>query len=180
MAELPAFEVVLRSPQGEVRCWLDQPTGAPDASDEPARVRTALRIDYGDDGDRVRQDQAALRLVAELTRAVRGLSGIGPAEAVAAPGPSIGPWLVERIETDPVSRTLTRYLFQDYLAWCDRRGFQPVAQSDFGRELDQRGFRTAGSIRQGGFQGRARGGLRLRPEAVPMASDHATGSEAGR
>lgn len=168
MTETPRFEVILRSPQGEVRAWIDPTTGH-----EPAAIRTSLRIDYDDDAGRIANDQAALRLVAELNRAVRGLSGISPAESVVAPGPSVGPWLTERVDADPTSRTLSRYLFQDYIAWCDRRGFQPIALADFGRELDQRGFRTAGSIRQGGVQGRARGGLRLRPEAVPMTSEAA-------
>ncbi len=174
MAEpmLSPYEAVLRSPLGEIRVWLVPPRDGdgPVGLTAPHAVRTAIRVDFDDDAERIRHDQAALRLVAELTRAVRGLSGIGPAEIAVSTAPSVGPWLVERSESDPSTRTLSRYLYQDYLAWCDRRGFAPVALSDFGRELDQRGFRPAGVIRQGGVQGRARGGLRLRPEAVAMVA----------
>lgn len=166
-SDLPAFEAVLRSPQGEIRVWLD-PATKPDA--EAHAVRTSLRIDYGDEADRLVHDQAALRLVAQLTRAVRGLSGAGTAEvAAAAAAPSVGPWLVERTEAEPTTRTLVAHLFQDYLAWCDRRAFTPLSRFDFGRELEQRGSPSAGKIRQGATQGHARGGLRLRPVAVEPA-----------
>ena len=161
---LPPIEALIRSPLGEVRVWID-----PTETDPAHAVRTAIRLDYDDPADRMQHDQTALRLVSELNRVIRALSGIGAAENAAATAPSIGPWLVERVETDPTTRTLGRYLYLDYVTWCDRRGFTPVAAHDFGRELDQRGFRTAGTIRQGGTQGRARGGLRLRPEAVAMS-----------
>lgn len=157
----PRYEITLRTPQGEIRAWIE-----PDAANEQPLARLSLRLDFAEEGERQRSSAMAVRLAAEISRAVRGLSGVGPAEASAADAPSIGPWLMERIDADPTARTLTRYLFQDYLTWCDRNGVRAVGLADFGREMDHRGFRSAGNIRQGGYQGRSRGGLRLRPEAV--------------
>lgn len=173
MSDPQQFEAVLHSPLGEVRVTLD----------DQGAVRTRLRIDYDDEAGRLAHDQAALRLAHALAGVVRNLAGVGVAEAAAAgAAPSIGPWLVERCDPDPTSRTLGRLLYQDYLAWCDRRDIRPVALFDFHRDLDQRGFRTAGNIRQGGVQGRARGGLRLRLTGVPAAPAGPTAvmGEAGR
>ena len=158
MSDPHAFHAVLHSPLGEVRVVLDA-DGA---------VRTSLRLDYADEAGRLSHDQSALRLAHALAGVVRNLAGVGVAEAAAASAaPSIGPWLVERCEADPTSRTLGQLLYRDYLAWCDRRDIRPVAVFEFHRDLDQRGFRTAGNIRQGGVQGRARGGLRLRLTEIP-------------
>lgn len=162
------YEAVVRTPIGDLRVWIDFDDPAPPAG----LVRTSVRLDYaGGDEDQARHAGQIGRVIAQLGQVARGLTGqVMPGAGGAALAATVGPWLAERTEPEPAARALTRDLWRDYLAWCDGQGLPPVGQADFGAQLTDRGFAPAGTFRQGGAQGRARGGLRLRPRLVGGAA----------
>lgn len=164
--DLSVVEALVRSPLGDIRITL-RPA---DDAGAGGGLQTSIRLDFGDEVSRATHAADMGRVVAELARAVRGLGA--PVEtARPAANPTIGPWLTERTEADPGARTLIRYLHQDYVAWCDRRALVAMNVREFGLALSERGFDHAGNIHQGGFRGRARGGLRIRlGDASPVAA----------
>lgn len=172
--DLSVVEALVRSPLGDIRITLRPADDASPDGRQGGGLQTSIRLDFGDEVSRAGHAADMGRVVAELARAVRGLGA--PVEAARpAANPTIGPWLAERTEADPGARTLIRYLHQDYVAWCDRRALVAMNVREFGLALSERGFDHAGNIHQGGFRGRARGGLRIRlgdaaPIAAPVAS----------
>jgi putative DNA primase/helicase len=53
-------------------------------------------------------------------------------------------------ETNHAARTRTKELYEAYVGWCERSGFEPLAKTVFGHELGIKGFEN--------FKGRAGNG----------------------
>jgi putative DNA primase/helicase len=75
----------------------------------------------------------------------------------------IGQWISERCVVDPKAVTAFKELFEDYQAWCQDLGEQPISARRFATSLEERGF--AKTTIDG--KAKARRGIRLRELARP-------------
>ncbi|PZO07629.1 MAG: hypothetical protein DCF29_03770 [Alphaproteobacteria bacterium] len=156
------IEVVLHSPMGEVRVWIE-----PDA--EGGTLRTSIRLDYVDGPEGALLHDALARVAAHLDQAVRRLApGNGRVGNGASP---VARWISERVDAGPGWRTAASDLYRDYLYWCDANGVRAVSQRSCGGDLSDRGYLTAGKSRHGLTY---RGGLRIKPGPIAVASTELT------
>lgn len=158
MADLPTFEATIRSPLGEVRVWIDA----------DGELRTEMRIAFPsgpDTAEQARLGAAVAEQAAVISRGIAGRTGSG----MASPNAFVG-WFTERLTPDTGGRVSALALYEDYLAWCARRGLAPMSHRHFGDALTQRGVLGAGKDR---FGRKLRGGVKLSldGESPPLASD---------
>jgi putative DNA primase/helicase len=77
----------------------------------------------------------------------------------------IGQWISERCVVDPKAVTAFKELFDDYQAWCQELGEQPISARRFATSLEERGF--AKTTLDGKAKAKARRGIRLREPPRP-------------
>jgi putative DNA primase/helicase len=78
----------------------------------------------------------------------------------------IGQWISERCVIEPKAVTAFRELFEDYQAWCQELGEQPVSARRFAASLEERGFDK--TTLDG--KAKARRGIRLREPPRPAGA----------
>lgn len=163
---LADIQAVITSPLGEVRVWIE-----PD--DTGGRLRTVIRHDFAEGADAGLNHDSLARVANQLEQTIRRLGPVGRPATQASP---VARWLADRTETGPAWRTPAGDLYRDFLNWCDANGVRAVSQRAFGDALADRGFRNAG-LSSAGL--RYRGGLRLRPGPVVVASAPSGSIEGG-
>jgi putative DNA primase/helicase len=72
----------------------------------------------------------------------------------------IGQWINERCVVDPKAVTAFKDLYEDYQAWCQELGEQPISARRFATSLEERGFDK--TTLDGKSKSKARRGIRLR------------------
>lgn len=145
---LPAVEAVIRTPLGDVRCWIDA-EGA---------VRTSLNAQLGGGMDPAVRPQA-LAVADQAARAIRALFGC-EAATPANPG-AFSEWFAERVQPDDDARTRSVDFYEDYLAWCEKRSLRALSIRQFGDALSDRN----GPPVKDRYGYKVRRGLRLKPRA---------------
>lgn len=153
---VPSTEILVRSPIGDVRVWLD----------DAGEIRTSITAEQsaGDDAATAVRDLNTLVERAQI--AVRGLvTALGPQVR----GAGLTTWLRARCDTsNPHVRTPATLLFNDYVAFIEAEGGQIMSRRAFGDALTSRGLPTAGKNALGQ---KYRGGVALKsnPETLPAA-----------
>lgn len=149
MSDLPAFEALIRSPLGEVRVWID----------DDGEQRTELRVAFPSGAETAEQARLAAAVAEQVANVCRGIAG-RTGSGTASPNAFVG-WFTERLVPDTGGRVSALVLYEDYLAWCQRRGITPMSLRLVADALSARGVLAVGKDR---FGRKLRGGVKLAPD----------------
>ncbi|ATC34084.1 hypothetical protein CA606_18080 [Caulobacter vibrioides] len=129
---LPETEIVVRSPIGDVRVWIDG----------DGLVRTSITADQTANDAAAGAVRDLGVLVERAQVAVRGLvTALGPQVR----GAGLMTWLRARCDTsNPHARTPATVLFNDYVAFIESEGGQIMSRRAFGDALSSQGLPPAG------------------------------------
>ena len=159
MADLPAFEALIRSPLGEIRVWID----------DQGEQRTEMRVAFPSGADSAEQARLAAAVAEQAANVCRGVAGRTGAGTV-SPNAFTG-WFTERLTPDVGARVQVMTLYEDYLAWCALRGVARMSLRQFADGLSARGVLGVG---KDSFGRKLRGGVRLAPaQSAPVVAPRA-------